>query len=129
VTLDDVVAHACSTPLKSRTLPGEKLALGFPVPQQRWFAVPSMGRAEVEGAVQAGGHSSFAVRMSSTGDKYVLVVNDSGAVCSYSITKSGRKWVFGGSAHRTIDEVVAHIKVNPFQSKTTPALTLGSSAL
>jgi hypothetical protein len=36
---------------------------------------------ELEAAVKQGGHASFAVRKSSTGDKYVLVVNDCGDVC------------------------------------------------
>eukprot|EP00035_Acanthoeca_spectabilis_P002761 m.89419 g.89419 ORF g.89419 m.89419 type:complete len:503 (+) comp11740_c0_seq2:1823-3331(+) len=127
-TLEAVVSHARRTPLKSRTIPGEKVTLGFPAIRESWFS-SSMERGQMEAAVAAGGHGAFAVRMSSTGDKYVLVVNDKGDVCSYSITRAGKRWAFGGSAHSTIEDVVHHIKTMPFQSKNTPTLTLGSPAL
>eukprot|EP00037_Helgoeca_nana_P008478 m.75497 g.75497 ORF g.75497 m.75497 type:complete len:547 (+) comp18968_c0_seq1:354-1994(+) len=127
-SLEQVVAHARVTPLKSRTVDGEKLALGFPAIQESWYAA-GFDRADVETAVAAGEHGAFAVRMSSSGDKYVLVVNDIGAICSYSITQVNRRWTFGGSAHSTIQGVINHIKVKPFQSKNTPDLRLGNSAM
>ena len=74
-TLEDVIEFARRTPLKSRMHAGERLKLGSPVVRQPWFPY-GVTRETCEAAVQAGGHGSFLVRMSSSGDKYVLVVND-----------------------------------------------------
>lgn len=48
---------------------------------------------------------------------------------SYSITRAGNKWEFGETAHASIEQVIEHVKKNPFLSKNTPKLKLGSPAM
>lgn len=131
-TLEEVIEYARRTPLKSRMHAGEQLKLGSPAVRQPWFPYNAT-RETCEAAVKAGGHGAFLVRMSSSGDKYVLVLNDTASVCSYTIVKtvspSGSRFAFGGSVHDSVEELITHIHTKPFQSKVTKTMTLATSAL
>eukprot|EP00040_Diaphanoeca_grandis_P012093 m.61717 g.61717 ORF g.61717 m.61717 type:complete len:310 (+) comp23020_c1_seq1:70-999(+) len=127
-SLHEVVEYARRTPLKSRINPGDRLRLESAAVREVWFPI-GMTRERCEAAVAAGVHGAFVVRLSSSHDKYVLVVNDKGTVCSYSIIRADGKVSFGGSMHDTIEELVEHIKIKPFQSKVSQSMRLTGPAV
>lgn len=130
-SLELVVGHARKTPLKSITTPGEKLLIASPAVLAPWYPTGSRAsRTELERAVKAAGHGSFVVRLSSSKDKFVLVVNDCEDVMSYSITKSDSgRFLFGGAAHDSLPAMIEMLGSAPFLSRNTPELTLSKSAL
>ena len=89
-----------------------------------WFSM-GMTRQECEDMVRNAKHGDFMVRLSTSGEKYVLVVNDQKHACSYSITmNSTKQFVFGGTIHECVENVVDMMKSKPFKSQHTEELTL-----
>ena len=69
------------------------------------------------------------VRHSASGDKYVLVVNDKKHACSFSITMNADKnFVFGGTVHECVENVVRMMKGKAFKSQYTEEMTLNNPA-
>lgn len=127
-SIDEVVQFAKGTPLKSVARAGQRLVLGHPAILEPWLAV-DMDRATSEKIVKDAGHGDFLVRLSSSGDKYVLVVNDTKIACSYSITMSpDKQFVFGGQVHASVAEVVEAMKVTAFKSQKTYEMMLANAA-
>ena len=69
------------------------------------------------------------VRLRSSGEMYVLVVNDKRHACSYSITMNADKnFVFGGTIHECVENVVRMMKGKAFKSQYTEEMTLNNPA-
>ena len=73
-SLEDAVTYAKGTPLKSVARPGSRLILNHPAINESYLCV-DRDRPTSERMVAAANHGDFTVRLSSSGDKYVLVVN------------------------------------------------------
>jgi len=127
-SIDEVVQFAKGTPLKSVARAGQRLVLGHPAILHPWLSI-DMDRATSERIVKEAGHGDFLVRLSSSGDKYVLVVNDTKIACSYSITMSpDKQFVFGGQVHASVAEVIEAMKVTAFKSQKTYEMMLANPA-
>ena len=79
--------------------------------------------------VCAAGTHAVQVRLSSSGEKYILVVNDERHACSYLITMNADKnFVFGGTIHECVENVIKMMKVKAFKSQFTEEMTLNNPA-
>jgi len=107
-----------------------------------WFAA-GITRKDSEKVVKAGNHGDFLVRLSSSMDKYNLVVNDSGTVCTFSIKVSdstakhsgantnacigeARKFFFGGEVYDSLDMLISDLQSRCFKSVVTDRLFLAT---
>ena len=126
--LDQAVQYIRRQPLRS-THSKTRLALRNAACTAAWFA-GGMGRKDGEAKVKSAGHGGFLVRLSSTRDKYNLVVNDTGTVCTFSIkVADDNQFVFGTDTYKAMEEVVQAMRVRCFRSVLTPKLSLSNSAL
>jgi len=125
--LEHVIAYTVGTPLKSVVRPQKRLLIGHAAVLEPWFDT-GLGRVKVEMIVAGAPHGGFMVRLSSSRDKYVLVVNDKGTPCSYSITLDSGSFVFGGIKHATLPAVIEAMKVTAFKSQNTYEMTLTEAA-
>eukprot|EP00039_Didymoeca_costata_P029518 m.25012 g.25012 ORF g.25012 m.25012 type:complete len:513 (-) comp7665_c0_seq1:245-1783(-) len=128
-SLEEVIKFALSTPLKSVTRPGQKLNLNNPAITESWLGI-KIGREECEKKVANANHGDFMVRLSSKGDKYVLVVNDKGHACSFSVSMNPQKqYVFGASTHDSVKTLVESMRTRTFKSEYTFAMNLAKGVL
>jgi len=135
-TLDEVIEFIRIAPLKSCVRPGERLWIANPAIVAPWF-VQSMPRRECEAKVRSADHGDFLVRLSSTKDKYVLVVNDCGNPYTFSILVapdgaggggSAGGVTFGGLKYASVPALCEALKTTPFNSVTTKTMRLVGSA-
>jgi hypothetical protein len=126
--LEATIEHMLVSPLRSVTRSGQRLRLARPALTAPWFA-RGMSRANTEAAVARGAHGSFAVRLSSTKDKYVLVVNDRGSAFTFSIAVAlDGEFVFGGRRYPSVEAVCEGLRHTPFRSLTTHSMRLVDAA-
>lgn len=124
-SIDDLVEYVRLAPIKS-VVSGDKLILGRPAIRTSWFA-GHLPRPPVDKAVLASGHEAFLIRKSSAGDKYVLVINDSGNIVNINIGNVGDGkggWYFSSRKQSfcTLNLVLESFRERPLAGSTSARL-------
>jgi len=145
-SLDLVIRHVRANPLRSCSGARAKLALRAAACTAPWFA-GAMQRREGEALVKGAAHGDFIVRLSSTRDKFNLVVNDKGTVCTFTIKATAGQHPqhpqhpqhqapapaasvsFGGETHATLANLVADMQMRCFKSVVSRKMSLRRSAM
>eukprot|EP00039_Didymoeca_costata_P033257 m.41568 g.41568 ORF g.41568 m.41568 type:complete len:205 (-) comp9782_c0_seq2:115-729(-) len=126
-SLDELHEFLLENPLKG--LSDDKLDMGSPAIVAPWF-VGATDRVTGEDLVKKANHGDFLVRLSSKRDKFNLVVNDCGHVCTFSILRKNRNsFTFGHGTFSSVADLIATMRQSHFRSEISRHLTLNKSAI
>ena len=104
---------------------------GEDISRAPWY-VGKIQREDCDLAVLAGNVGDFLVRLSSKGDKYVVVVNDHGTPQNFACTvhKGPKKGegIFAGKKYEGMMNVLMHLRANPLNGKKGQLYYLGKPA-
>jgi len=94
----------------------------------RWYA-GEMDKNVCNKLVLAGPSGSFLVRVSSAGDRYVIVINDHGTAGPYQVKITpSKRLLWREDEYNTLADVVNNIRANPFKGMSKKIIELGKPA-
>lgn len=126
---DKLVRCVRGKTLKSRN--GEQLKLMHPAVLCPWY-VGGMSREETYRKVLQAGHGEFLVRLSSSGSKYVMVVNDRGSTTNIIIKIEGfESFSANGTSRRysSLEEAVDGMRKRHIKGPKTAKILITHSAV